>query len=397
MLILKSLTKELLSMTIITEKAKNQKQVLTLNELEKRKVVENNALITSVAKMQKTALKMFELAVSCIDTENVPENNTVYLSKEELFSFFEVGSNSKHTQFKEAIEIMQKQAYFKIKSNKKLGIEYESIVPIPYVKWNDYNDEVTIQFSEHIMPYLINLKSEFTQYKISELQKLNSKYSIILYRWLTMNYNQYEHYSNKGGRREEQVEEYRNPQISIRELREMTDTVEEYQKMSHFTTWVLEKPLEEINDHTSFNVAYDKVKKGRSVDSIVFHITKKRRADDNSYKLEDKTYQEAKAEKEANEDRLYAKAMKSKYTKLLLENFLLSPYEMTDPAIMAGLQKNVYPLYDELKDLRGLDGVKDHLSYVSSKQEDYSKRNIAKYLKKAIEQYLPTVKRQDLS
>ncbi|MDM5142966.1 Replication initiation protein [Lactococcus lactis] len=383
-------------MTIITEKAKNQKQVLTLNDLEKRKVVENNALITSVAKMQKTALKIFELAVSCIDTDNPPKNNTIYLSKEELFSFFEVGSNSKHTQFKEAIEIMQKQAYFKIKSNKKLGIEYESIVPIPFVEWNSYNDEVTIQFSEHIMPYLINLKSEFTQYKISELQKLNSKYSIILYRWLSMNYNQYEHYSNKGGRRAEQVEDYRNPQISIRELREMTDTVEEYQKMSHFTTWVLEKPLEEINDHTSFNVAYDKVKKGRSVDSIVFHITKKRRADDNSYKLEDKTNQEAKAEKEANEDRLYAKAMESKYTRLLLENFLLSPYEMTDTTLMAGLQKNVYPKYDELKTLRGLEGVKKHLSYVREKQEPYSKGNIAKYLKKAIEQYLPTVKRQDI-
>ncbi len=55
---------------------------------------------------------------------------------------------------------------------------------------------------------------------------------------------------------------------------------------------------------------------------------------------------------------------------------------------MAGLQKNVYPLYDELKELRGLNGVKDHLSYVSSKQEAYSKRNVAKYLKKAIEQYI---------
>ncbi|WP_155724744.1 hypothetical protein, partial [Lactococcus cremoris] len=32
---------------------------------------------------------------------------------------------------------------------------------------------------------------------------------------------------------------------------------------------------------------------------------------------------------------------------------------------------------------------------VSSKQEAYSKRNVAKYLKKAIEQYLPTVKRQE--
>ena len=88
--------------------------------------------------------------------------------------------------------------------------------------------------------------------------------------------------------------------------------------------------------------------------------------------------------------------MKSKYTKLLLENFLLSPYEMTDPAIMAGLQKNVYPKYDELKTLRGLEGVKKHLSYVREKQEPYSKGNIAKYLKKAIEQYLPTVKRQDI-
>ena len=51
-------------MSIIAEKQKNQKQVLTVNDLEKRKVVEHNSLITSIAKMQKTALKMFELAVS---------------------------------------------------------------------------------------------------------------------------------------------------------------------------------------------------------------------------------------------------------------------------------------------------------------------------------------------
>ncbi|EGO8851215.1 TPA: RepB family plasmid replication initiator protein [Enterococcus faecalis] len=377
---------------------KNKKVVCTLNDLEKRKVVEHNALIQSVAKMQKTALKMFELAVSCIDTENLPENNTVYLSKKELFSFFEVSSSSKHSQFKEAIELMQKQAYFKIKSNKALGIEYESIVPIPYVKWNDYNDEVTIQFSEHIMPYLINLKAEFTQYKISELQKLNSKYSLILYRWLSMQYNQYEHYSVKGGRRAEQVEAYRNPSIPVKELRVITDTVNDYERFQSLETWVLKKPLEEINTHTSFTVTYEKVKKGRSIDSIVFHITKKPVARNDFYKLEeqDPIYLQDKANKEQAEELLAGKALKSKYTKLLLDNMLLSPYEMTDTSLMAGLQAHVYPLYDELKALRGLNGVKDHLSYVRSKQEAYSKRNIAKYLKKAIEQYLPTVKRQDI-
>ena len=388
--------KERIYIMIIPENKNNQKQVLTLNDLEKRKVVEHNALIQSVAKMQKTALKMFELAVSCIDTENLPENNTVYLSKKELFSFFEVSSSSKHSQFKEAIELMQKQAYFKIKSNKALGIEYESIVPIPYVKWNDYNDEVTIQFSEHIMPYLINLKAEFTQYKISELQKLNSKYSLILYRWLSMQYNQYEHYSVKGGRRAEQVEAYRNPSISIQELRTITDTVSDFKRFFDFEKRVLKNAVEEINAHTSFNVTYEKRKAGRSIDSIIFHIEKKRKADDNSYKLEDTAYQEDKARQAETEKDLVFEAMKSPYTKLLMEHFLLSYLDLTDTKILSGLQAHVYPLYDELKELRGLNGVKDHLSYVRAKQEDYSKKNICKYLKKAIEQYLPTVKRQDL-
>lgn len=385
-------------MSSIPKNEQNQKQVQILNELSKRKVVEHNSLITSIAKMDKTPLKMFELAVSCIDTEEPPKDHTVYLSKEELFAFFKVSDNDKHSRFKQAVENMQKQAFFKIKEKKEQGFEFENIVPIPYVKWTDYHDEVTIRFSPEIMPYLINLKKNFTQHALSDLAELNSKYSIILYRWLSMNYNQYEHYSVKGGRREEQVEAYRNPSISIRELREMTDTINDYKRFTHFETRVLKEPLEEINEHTSFNVSYDKIKKGRSIDSIVFHITKKPVARNDFYKLEeeDPIYLQDKANKEQAEELLAGKALKSKYTKLLLDNMLLSPYEMTDTSLMAGLQAHVYPLYDELKALRGLNGVKDHLSYVRAKQEAYSKRNIAKYLKKAIEQYLPTVKRQDL-
>ena len=145
-------------------------------------------------------------------------------------------------------------------------------------------------------------------------------------------------------------------------------------------------------------MSYEKVKKGRSIDSIVFHITKKPVARNDFYKLEeqDPIYLQDKANKEQAEDRLAIEAMKNKYTKLLLDNMLLNSYEMTDTAIMAGLQQHVYPLYDELKDLHGMKAVQDHLSYVASKQEAYSKRNIAKYLKKAIEQYLPTVRGSEI-
>ncbi len=374
----------------------NSRKEQTAPDLAKRKVVEHNSLITSIAKMDKTPLKMFELAVSLIDTDNPPKDQTVYLSKRELFAFFKVDDSNKHSRFKEAVEKMQKQAFFQIKKEQDKGFDFESIVPIPYVKWADYHDEVTIEFSDRIMPYLINLKTNFTQHALSELAELNSKYAIILYRWLSMNYNQYEHYHVKGGRREAQVEGYRNPTIRMRDLREMTDTANEYKKFANFETRVLKEPLAEITDRTSFNVAYDKVKKGRNIDSIVFHITKKQVADDISYKQDDPVYIEGKIRQEETEDMLTVKAIKSTYTKLLMEQFLLSYIDLTDTSILSGLQKNVYPLYDELKKLRGLNGVKEHLAYIRDKQDDYSKKNIVKYLKKSIEQYLPIVKRQDI-
>lgn len=372
------------------------RQVQTLNELSKRKVVEHNSLITSIAKMDKTPLKMFELAVSLIDTENPPEDHTVYLSKREMFAFFNVDDSNKHSRFKEAIEKMQKQAFFQIKKEHDKGFKFVSIVPIPYVEWTDYNDEVKIEFHREIMPYLINLKTNFTQHALSDIAELNSKYAIILYRWLSMNYNQYDHYSVKGGRREKQVESYRNPTISMQDLRQITDTVDEYKRFYNFEKWVLKEPLSEITNHTTLNVTYEKIKKGRSIDSIVFHITKKQVSDDGSYKLDDPAYIDDKISQEESEEKLVYQAMKSPYTKLLMEHFLLSYIDLTDTAILSGLQKNVYPLYDELKELRGLNGVKEHLAYIRDKQDDYSKKNIAKYLKKSIEQYLPIVKRQDI-
>ena len=231
-------------MPSIAEKQENQKQVLTLNELSKRKVVEHNSLITSIAKMDKTPLKMFELAVSCIDTEEPPKDNAVYLSKEELFSFFKVSDNDKHSRFKQAIAKMQEQAFFEIKEEKNKGFKFRRILPIPTVEWTDYDDKVMIRFNQDIMPYLIELKQNFTKYALSEIMELNSKYSIILYKWLSMNYNQYEHYSNKGGRRAEQVENYRNPSISVKELRTITDTVNEYKEFWNFENRVLKKGIE---------------------------------------------------------------------------------------------------------------------------------------------------------
>lgn len=376
--------------------SQNKNQLVNKDEIQKRKVVEHNDLISSVAKMDKTPLKIFELAVSYIDTDNPPKDNIVYLSKNELFTFFNVSDTNKSTRFKESIEKMQKQAYFEIKEIKGKGFKYRSIVPIPTVSWSDGTDKVMIQFNSFIMPYLIDLKKNFTQYALSDVMELSSKYSIILYKWFSMNYNQYEHYKMNGGRREQQLESYRNPAIQVSELRTMTDTTETYKNFPMFEKRILKDPIQEINEFTHFNVSYDKIQNGRSITSIQFHITKKPVVKNEFYKEEqqDPAYLADKAKKEEEKTILSGKAIQSPYTKLLVTQFIIGIEDLLDADLMAGLQQVVYPFYDELSSMRGIGEVERHINHIVKYQKEYSKHNVVKYLKESIEKYLMTVKNQ---
>jgi plasmid replication initiation protein len=127
--------------------------------------------------------------------------------------------------------------------------------------------------------------------------------------------------------------------------------------ISNFETRVL-KSHGEINHHTHFNVTYDKIKKGRSIDSIQFHISKKAQPQElnGEYKEreQDPAYLQDKANREVSQQALFAEAMQSIFTMELIDSSLISPVEMTDISLMANLQQEVYPLYKQLEEIVGI-------------------------------------------
>lgn len=374
------------------------RRVVNMEDLDNQKVVEHNDLITSVAKMDRIPLKIFELAVSCLDVENPPEDNGIYISKETLFSFFDVKSESKHTRFKEAVEKMQKQAYFEIREQKGKGFQFQKIIPIPTVKWNDYNDDVFMRFNQDIMPYLLDLKRNFTQYLIKDIMELNSKYSVIIYKWLSLNYNQYDIYNENGQRRTEQLDQLKNPYIDIKELRIMTDTENDYERFFNFEKRVLEVAVEEISKYTQLKVTYEKVKRGRSIAGIKFSVDKLKPKAPLPYKDDSEKAQKSIEQKEKEEKEIYDKALNSMYLKELSKNGLVQTLDVIDRDFMVKLASTVFPLYDTIKDLRGLDGVIEHISYVKGKMIDYedTKKNIIKYLRTSAKRYIDLLKTKDL-
>lgn len=337
-------------------------------ELEKKKIVEHNDLIMSSAKMDTVPLKFFELAVAEIDIFNPPKDNTIYLSKKAMFKFLNAKDNDKYYRFKQAISKMQKQAFFEIREEKEKGYVFRNIVPIPYVEWNSYSDKVKVRFDVEIMPYLTELKTNFTQFALTDIQGLKSKHGIIIYKWLNMNYNQFEYYNKSGNRDKQQLYNLCNPTIDVDELRWLTNTQKEYiGRFTNFELYVIKKPIKEINKHTRFTISYDKIREGRKITKIQFHISLKGE------------------EKKINNPMTLAEAQSSSYSQLLMGALLITFNDMQNEKLMLKLANKVYPRYDEFVKKYSLDALERHLKYI--KQHSQNIKDLVTYLDNALTDY----------
>lgn len=361
------------------------RSVIRMEDLQRLKVVQRNDFIAGIAKMDRVALKIFDLAVSFIDTEKPPENNTVFIEKEILFSFFNAYDKDRYGRFEAHVKSLHSQAVFHIRYQNKKGIEYETFSGIAKTSWDDYGDFVSVKFTDEIMIFLKDFKQgNFTQYEIKNISGMKHKHSITLYKWLVMNYNQFKYYEYSSKRRVEQKEKLKNPSIPIEELREITDTHNKYELFTNFERKILTEPLKEINEQTNLNVTYEKIKKGRKISAIKFFITekpiKKAAPLDENY-LENRP---SKYERERQLTELWSKAVEHKYTKKLSEGKykILSTADVINKDKMISLMEYVYPLISELESLDKA-GVTRVLKRILKYIPDVDDKKLVNYLREA--------------
>lgn len=111
---------------------------------------------------------------------------------------------------------------------------------------------IVYEISGQLKPYLIQLKSNFSTYLLSNIPKLNSKYSIRLYELL--------HQYRKIGRRVFEVDDLQKKLGS------------EYDKYSHFKARVLEASKADLEANTDLAFDYEEQKAGKRVARIEFFI-----------------------------------------------------------------------------------------------------------------------------
>ena len=359
-------------------KEKAQK-IPTINKLDNRIVSEHNDLIRSTANMTSLSLKLFEIAVSAMDSREKQPSHEVRINKEQIYNALGIKGTSKNQQLSKALNTLRKSSNFEITTEQNGEIHDIGITPVYYADNNYSSDYAVIRFAPEILPFITDLKKNFTQYQLNDILHLKNKYAVSMYRWFTMNYRQYEYYANSGKRREDQIEKYANPEITLEELRKLTGTEKKYSAFYDVRRYIIDPICNEITKHTKYNITYDRIKSGRKVVAIKFHISKKG---------------EKKVEKDSVVSVSLADFLQNRYSQLLIGAGLLDMSKVTsDEKYRGTIVGTLYPAYDKFLENADITDLDNHLHYVAQNMKQ-KPDNLARYLAKAIANYSEKRKQQ---
>lgn len=122
------------------------------------------------------------------------------------------------------------------------------------VEYRKGEGAVMLGFSPGVVPYLTMLHTEFTKYKLKQVGKLGSFYSLRLYELCCQ--------FKKTGKRI----------VTMERFRQMLDLGDKYKRLDNLRRRILTPAIKEINRHTDLNVRVELTRKGRKITGFSFQI-----------------------------------------------------------------------------------------------------------------------------
>jgi plasmid replication initiation protein len=117
--------------------------------------------------------------------------------------------------------------------------------------------KISLCFSQKMLPFLSELKSTFTKYRLENIGKMTSVYGIRLYELLAQ-------WQSVGTR-----------EIELDWLKNQFQLDDSYSRMDNLKRRVLDPAIRDINEHSNFQVSWTQRKTGRKVTHLTFTFYEK--------------------------------------------------------------------------------------------------------------------------
>lgn len=201
-------------------------------------------------------LSLQQQKILCYLIAHLSENDTHETEKKfdikTFFDFMEVDSKS-YERVRENLKYLRDKSWWFANPD---GSE-STVSFLSKVRTNKRNGTAYINFDKDILPFLQQLRTQYTTYKIYYIMTMKSQYSIRLYELLKSVAGKELWY------------------FDINELRKIFMCEKKYDRVNNFKQRIIEPSIEEINNKTDLNVTYEYFTEGKKIVGIEFYISYK--------------------------------------------------------------------------------------------------------------------------
>lgn len=215
-------------------------------------VYKSNHLVNASYKLNLNEQRIILLAISKMNSQNTKQSKTITIKADEFCERYNINKNDFYNAINESLNSLYNRT-LKIRDEEKKG-EFRFISSKFYYQ-NSSNFEIT--FSDEIMPYLIDLKNNFTKYNLNNIKDFKNKYTIRFFEL----FNEFKYKTIK------------KRIIKISELRECLQLTNEYTRFNSLRENVIDKALSELHKYTNIQVKYKKIFEKKAVFALEFEFS----------------------------------------------------------------------------------------------------------------------------
>ena len=241
-------------------------------------VVESNDLIEASYNLSDVQQKAVVFFLSLPQKDN-PENNIFRFS---MADFIRATWSKSHNsrEYVKKLESLKKEDVYILKNwdnpKERSIISLSWISSIEFFVWENNKWMVEVELSQKLMPYLTQLKSDFTLYNLENAWRLKWTYAPRIYKFL------------------KRYQKIWSRVMTLHELKEklwiINPKTQQVQIKSFNTFWLFNKKIlqeaqKQINKNTDIYFDFEMIKESRSVVAIKFNIIWNSRAGINTTKL----------------------------------------------------------------------------------------------------------------
>lgn len=235
------------------------------------RVVMSNQLVAASYRMVIGEKRVIMLALAQIGPEDEPTDDDMYIIS--INDYILATGLDRQVAWLELVDAADRLISKIVRIDIGSSSKWEKISFVQQSRY-DPNIGISIRFSKPILPFISQLKRDFTQYRLSDAIAFRSVNTIRIYELLMR-------FQSTGV-----------CEISVDDLRKQLDISAEYKNGGDFRRFVVERAVDEINKFGRWVVSFTPKKSGRKIDRFLFSFH--RTADDPAAPKKSQTKKPAK-------------------------------------------------------------------------------------------------------